>query len=37
MLLMVENGIRGAICVSINRYVKTNNKHMKENDKSKES
>ena len=29
MLLMVEKGIRGGICHAIYRYVKANNKHMK--------
>ena len=29
MLLMVEEGIRGGICHSIHRYVKANNKYMK--------
>ena len=37
MLLMVEEGIRGGICHSINRYAKTNNKYMKNYDKNKES
>ena len=37
MLLMVEEGIRGGICHSIHRYVKANNKYMKNYDKSKES
>ena len=37
MLLMVEKGIRGGICHSINRYAKTNNKYMKDYDKNKES
>ena len=37
MLLMVEKGIRGGICQSINRYVKVNNKYMTEYDKNKES
>ena len=29
MLLMVENGIRGAICQATHRYAKANNKYMK--------
>ena len=29
MLLMVEEGIRGGICLSIHRYAKGNNKYMK--------
>ena len=37
MLLMVEEGIRGAICHSIHRYAKENNKYMKNYDKNKES
>ena len=37
MLLMVEKGIRGGICHSINRYVKFNNKYMTEYDENKES
>ena len=37
MLLMVEEGIRGGICHSIHRYVKANNKYMKNYDKNKES
>ena len=32
MLLMVEKGIRGVICHSINRYAKANNKYMKDYD-----
>ena len=37
MLLMVEKGIRGEICLSIYRYEKANNKYMKDYDKNKES
>ena len=37
MLLMVEKGIRGAICHSIYQYVKANYKYMKVYDKNKES
>ena len=36
MLLMVEKGFRGKICPSANRYVKANNKYIKEYDKNKE-
>ena len=35
-LLMVEKGIRGGICHSIYRYVKANNKYMKNYDKKKD-
>ena len=35
LLLMVEKGIRGGICHAIHRYVKANNKYMKDYDKSK--
>ena len=35
MLLMVEEGITGGICHSFNRYAKTNNKNMKDQDKNK--
>ena len=37
MLLLVEKGIRGAICHSIYQYAKANNKYMKDYDKNKES
>ena len=37
MLLMVEEGIRGGICHSIQRYTKANNKYMTNYDESKES
>ena len=37
MLLMVEEGISGGICHSIQRYAKANNKSMKNYDESKES
>ena len=33
---MIEKGIRGRICHSIYRYVKANNKYMKDYDKNKE-
>ena len=36
-LLMVEKCIREQICHAIHRYVKTNNKYMKDYDKKKES
>ena len=36
MLLMVEKGIRGGIFYSIYQYAKTNNKYMKDYDKTKE-
>ena len=34
MLLIVEKGIRGGICHSINRYAKPNNKYTKNHDKN---
>ena len=34
---MVEEGIRGGICHAIHRYVKANNKYMKNYDKNEES
>ena len=34
---MVEEGIRGGICHAIYRYVKANNKYMKNYDKNEES
>ena len=37
MLLMVEKGITGGICHAIHRYVKANNKYMKNYDKDEES
>ena len=37
ILLMVEKGIRRAICHSIYRYAKANEKYMKDYDKNKES
>ena len=37
MLLMIEKGIRGRTCRAIYRYVKANNKYMKNYDKNKES
>ena len=37
MLLMVEEGIRSAICHSIHRHAKANNKYMENYDKNEES
>ena len=37
MLLIVEEGIRGGICHSIQRYAKAKSKYMKNYDESKES
>ena len=37
ILLMVENGIRGAICHAIHWYAKASNKYIKIYDKNKES
>ena len=37
MLLMVNKGIRGAICHAIHRYAEENNKYTKNYDKNKES
>ena len=37
MLLMVEEGTRGGICHSIHRYVKANNKYMKNYNNNEES
>ena len=36
MLLMVEKDIRGRICHSVYRYIKANNKYMKDYDENKE-
>ena len=33
---MVENGIRGVICHSINRYAKSDNRYMKDHDENNE-
>ena len=37
MVLMIKKGIKGGICSTIHRYAKTNNKHMSNFDKNKES
>ena len=37
MLLMVEKGIRGEICLTIHQYAKANNRYMKGYSKNKES
>ena len=37
MLLMLEKGIRRAICHSVYYYPKTNNKYMKNYNRNKES
>ena len=37
MLLMVEKGIRGGICLAIHWHAKANNKYMKAYDRNKES
>ena len=37
MLLMVEEGIKGGICHSIQRYTKANNKYMKNYDENEKS
>ena len=37
MLLMLEEGIRSGICHSIHRYVRANNKYMKNYDKNESS
>ena len=37
MLMMVEKGIRGGVCHAVSRYVKANNKYMKNYDKNNKS
>ena len=37
MLMMAEKGIRGRMCHAVYRYVKANNKYMKNYDKKNES
>ena len=37
MLLMVEQGVKGGVCHAIHKYVKVNNKYMKNYDKNEES
>ena len=37
MLLMIEERIRGSVCLAVHRYAKANSKYMKNYDKSKES
>ena len=37
MLLMVEKGTRGRICLAVHRYTEANNKYMKNYDKNKKS
>ena len=37
MLLMVEEGIRGRMCLAVHRYARANNKYMKNYDEKKES
>ena len=37
MLLMVEKGMRGGICLAIDRFSKAHIKYMKDYDKNKES